>query len=427
MPRSGDHETTEVVRLARRAKQAVGPLAAASGAKRDEALLRMADGLVTHSATLLAANHEDLKAAETAGRSAHFVDRLALDARRIESMARALREVAALPSPLGRVEDVRVRPNGLRVGRMRIPLGVIAIIYEARPNVTSDAASLCLKTGNAVLLKGGRDAEGSNQAIAGVLCAALEKVGLPVGAIQLLPATDRAAMAELLTLDEYVDLVIPRGGESLIRFVAEHSRIPVLKHYKGVCHVYLDESADPAMAEAICENAKVQRPSVCNALETLLVHRAAAPQVLPRVARRLVECGVTLHGCAETQTLLASRDIPVEPADDADYAAEYLSLDLAIRIVEDLDAAIEHIRRYGSDHTDAIVTESYDRAMTFVARVDSSCVLVNASTRFADGGQLGLGAEIGISTTKLHAFGPMGLEELTTRKFVVFGSGQIRP
>jgi glutamate-5-semialdehyde dehydrogenase len=412
--------------LARRARAATAPLAAAPGRVRDEALLRMADGLEAAVAELLSANEADLRAGREAGLSASFLDRLALDEGRIRAMASAIREVAALPGPLGRLEDLQVRPNGLRVGRMRIPLGVIAIIYEARPNVTSDAASLCLKAGNAVILKGGRDAHHSNEAIGVVLRQALRHAGLPEDAVQLLSTSERDALARLLQLEDDVDLVIPRGGEALIRFVAEHSRIPVLKHYKGVCHVFLDASADPDMAVAICENAKVQRPSVCNAMETLLVHRDAVERTLVPVARRLLDRGVALHACPESLAHLAAADLPAEPATDDDYHAEYLSLDLAVRVVADLDEAIAHIRAYGSAHTEAIVTSDYARAMRFLERVDSSCVLVNASTRFADGGQLGLGAEIGISTTKLHAFGPMGLEELTARKFVVFGDGQVR-
>jgi glutamate-5-semialdehyde dehydrogenase len=416
----------DIERMAQRARAAVGPLSAASGEARDAALIRMATELVAATPRLLAANEQDVEAVREAGSSEHFVDRLKLSEARIESMAGALREVAALPSPLGRIDDIRVRPNGLRVGRMRIPLGVIAIIYEARPNVTSDAASLCLKAGNAVILKGGSDAMRSNAVIAEVLQESLRAVGLPQAAVQLISSSDREQMARLLKLDEYIDVVIPRGGEALIRFVAEHSRIPVLKHYKGVCHVYLDESAEENMAISICENAKVQRPSVCNAMETLLVHRGAASRLLPAVAKRLVECGVTLHGCTESLAILSEAGIDATPATDDDYYAEYLSLDLAVRVVPDMDAAIAHIRKFGSDHTEAIVTSDYARSMTFLAQVDSSCVMINASTRFADGGQLGLGAEIGISTSKLHAFGPMGLEELTARKFIVFGSGQIR-
>jgi glutamate-5-semialdehyde dehydrogenase len=415
-----------IVSLVREAREAVAPLAEASIGQRDDALRAMAEAVRADRDRLMAANEVDLAEAAAAGKDAAFLDRLRLDDRRIDGMASALDEVASLPSPLGRIDDVRERPNGLKVGRMRIPIGVIAIIYEARPNVTSDAASLCLKAGNTVILKGGRNAQRSNEAIVGCLRRALRKTGLPAGSVQLFSSSDREEMAALLTLDELIDLVIPRGGEGLIRFVAEHSRIPVLKHYKGVCHVYLDRSADVEMAVDICTNAKVQRPSVCNAMETLLVDRAEAERLLVPVAQKLVGLGVTLHACEASRALLAAHGVPAQAATDEDYYAEYLSLDLAVRLVDGLDDAITHIRRYGSDHTEAIVTRDHAQAMRFLERVDSSCVMVNASTRFADGGQLGMGAEIGISTTKLHAYGPMGLEELTARKFVVFGDGQVR-
>jgi glutamate-5-semialdehyde dehydrogenase len=314
------------------------------------------------------------------------------------------------------------RPNGLQVARMRIPLGVIGIIYESRPNVTVDAAGLCLKAGNAVILRGGSEALHSNRTLAAVIGRGLSDSGLPGAAAQVVPVKNRAAVNALLKQEEHIDLIIPRGGEELIRFVVAHSRIPVLKHYKGVCHVYVDEGADLGMAEAVCFNAKVQRPGVCNAMETLLVHRAEAERFLPAMARRFAAAGVELRGCAVTRRIVPG----VVPATDADWPAEFLDLILAVKVVADLDEAIEHIGTYGSSHTDVIVTRDYGRAQRFVREVDSSVVLVNASTRFNDGGQLGLGAEIGISTSKLHAFGPMGVEELTTTKFVVFGSGQIR-
>jgi glutamate-5-semialdehyde dehydrogenase len=315
-----------------------------------------------------------------------------------------------------------VRPNGLEITRMRIPLGVIGIIYESRPNVTVDAAALCLKAGNAVLLRGGSEALHSNRALAAVIGRALAAAGLPPAAVQVVPTADRAAVNALLQQEEWIDLIIPRGGEELIRFVAANSKIPVLKHYKGVCHVYVDEGADLAMAEAVCFNAKVQRPGVCNAMETLLVHRAEAGRFLPAMGARFAEAGVELRGCPETCRILPG----IVPAVDADWPAEYLDLILAVKVVSGMEAAIDHIAAYGSNHTEAIVTRDYERARRFVREVDSSVVLVNASTRFNDGGQLGLGAEIGISTSKLHAFGPMGLEELTTTKFIVLGSGQIR-
>ena len=413
-------------RLAQQAREAVRLLTAVSGSARDEALRQMAVAIRQASGDLLKANRADIDAAKEAGRDPAFLDRLRLDEKRISSMASGIEEIAALEGPVGRIEDIRIRPNGLKVGRMRIPLGVIAFIYEARPNVTSDAAALCLKSGNAVILKGGRDARRSNEVVVKAIQRAVEEFGLPPGAVQLISSSDRKELAELLQLEELIDLVIPRGGEALIRFVAEHSRIPVLKHYKGVCHVFLDKSADTAMAVEICENAKVQRPGVCNAMETLLVHRDGADENLPPVARRLVDLGVCLHGCPQTKRILDEHSLPVQDATDGDYHREYLSLDLAVRVVESMEEAIDHIANFGSDHTEAIVTSDYQRAMTFVDRVQSSCVVVNASTRFADGGQLGLGAEIGISTTRLHAYGPMGLEDLTTRKFVVFGSGQVR-
>jgi len=358
---------------------------------------------------LLKANRADIDAAKEAGRDLAFLDRLRLDDKRISSMARGIEEIAVLEGPVGRIEDIRIRPNGLKVGRMRIPLGDLAFIYEARPNVTSDAAALCLKSGNAVILKGGRDAHRSNEVVVRAVQHAVEKVGLPPNAVQLISSSDRNELAELLQLEGLIDLVIPRGGEALIQFVVEHSRIPVLKHYKGVCHIFLDKSADTTMAVQICENAKVQRPGVCNAMETLLVHHDGADENLPPVARRLVDLGVCLHGCPQTKRILEKHSLPVQDATDDDYHREYLSLDLAVRVVQSMEEAIDHIATFGSDHTEAIVTNDYERAMTFVDRVQSSCVMVNASTRFADGGQLGLGAEIGISTTRLHAYGPMGL------------------
>jgi len=314
------------------------------------------------------------------------------------------------------------RPNGLLVGRMRIPLGVIGIIYESRPHVTADAAALCVKSGNAVVLRGGSEAIRSNAAIAEILRGALSSAGLPVDAVSFIPVTDREAIDAMLRQEESIDLIIPRGGEGLIRSVVEKSRIPVIKHYKGVCHIYVDETADIDPAVRVCVNAKAQRPGVCNAMETLLVHEAIAPTFLPKVAEAMTGAGVELRGCPETV-----RRVPgTTPATDADWGMEYLDLVLAVRVVPSMDAAMEHIRRYGSLHTEAILTRDHDRAMRFLREVDSSLVLVNASTRFNDGFQLGLGAEIGISTTKIHAFGPMGLEELTTSKFVAFGEGQVR-
>jgi glutamate-5-semialdehyde dehydrogenase len=340
----------------------------------------------------------------------------------IGAMAKGLREVAALNDPVGATSKAWLRPNGLEVTRMRIPLGVIGIIYESRPNVTIDAAGLCLKAGNAVILRGGSEALYSNQTLADIIGQVLGEHGLPETAVQIVPVRDRKAVNILLNQEEFIDLIIPRGGEGLIRFVVEHSTIPVLKHYKGVCHVYVDEGADLNMAEEICFNAKVQRPGVCNAMETMLVHRSIAKEFLPQMAKRLTSAGVEIRGCPKTCQILPD----AIKAEQADWPEEYLDLVLAVRVVEDMEQAISHISKYGSKHTESIVTRDYKRAKRFVRETDSSVVLVNASTRFNDGGELGLGAEIGISTSKLHAFGPMGVEELTTTKFVVFGDGQIR-
>jgi glutamate-5-semialdehyde dehydrogenase len=351
-----------------------------------------------------------------------MLDRLLLTDARIRQMADGIEEVIALPDPVGEVLKMWRRPNGLWVGRMRIPLGVIGIIYESRPNVTADAAALCVKSGNAVVLRGGSEAIRSNTAIARILREALSASGLPADAVSIIEQTDRAAIDALLAAEEFVDLIIPRGGEGLIRSVAEKSRIPVIKHYKGVCHIYVDEDADLGQALPVCINAKVQRPGVCNAMETLLVHEKAAPEFLPAVAAELAKSGVELRGCPKTVRLVPQ----AKPASEEDWGTEYLDLILAVKVVSSLEEAMEHIRRHGSLHTEAILTRDHARAMRFVREVDSSLVLVNASTRFNDGFQLGLGAEIGISTTKVHAFGPMGLEELTTTKFIAFGDGQVR-
>jgi len=384
----------------------------------------MADAIEADAEAILAANAADLAAAEQNGVSGPMLDRLRIDRAGVAKLAKAVREVAEQPDPLGGLEEEVVRPNGLRVARARIPLGVVAMIYESRPNVTSDAAALCLKAGNAVVLRGGSEAIHSNRAIAEALRAGLAESAVPADAVQLIGTKDRAAIDVLLEQEGLIDLVIPRGGEGLIRAVTSKSRIPVLQHYKGVCHVYLDASAPEARAREIVVNAKVQRPGVCNAAETLLVHREAASRLLPPVADALIAHGVELRGCPTTREILGADR--VEAAGEEDWHAEYLDLTLAIRVVDDLEQAIEHIATYGSDHTEAIVTDDDESARTFVAAVHSSTVLVNASTRFADGGELGLGAEIGISTSKLHAFGPMGAKELTTRKFVVLGEGQVR-
>jgi glutamate-5-semialdehyde dehydrogenase len=412
----------QVIEMARRAHKAGQALARADTAEKNRVLLQMAEALVEQSAMLIAENAKDLDHAMRTGLSPAMIDRLTLKEATIRGMAGGFTEVAALPDPVGKVTGMWRRPNGLLVGKMRIPLGVIGIIYESRPNVTADAAALCLKSGNAVILRGGSEAIHSNLAIAGILRDVLKKSAIPEGAIQIIPVTDRAAVYELLQLEEYVDLIIPRGGEELIRAVVNQSKIPVIKHYKGVCHIFVDADADLDMAWSICMNAKVQRPGVCNAMETLLVHAAAAPRFLPEMAARYRQAGVTLKGCAETRAILPG----IEEATEEDWHREYLDLILSVRVVPDMDAAIAHIEACGSLHTESIVTESYANAQRFLNEVNSSTVLVNASTRFSDGFELGLGAEIGISTTKLHAYGPMGLEELTTTKFIIYGNGQVR-
>ncbi len=404
---------------ARVAARKVGNL---SRAVKDQVILRVAELLEKHRAAIQAENRRDVDAAQAQNYPAAFLDRLTLSDKVINSMVKGLQEVAALPDPVGAVTGMWVRPNGLKVGRQRIPLGVIGFIYESRPNVTVDAAALCLKSGNAVILKGGKESIHSNMALTELMQEALEEAGAPQAAVQVIPSIAREATLELLKQDELVDLIIPRGGEGLIRFVAEHSHIPVLKHYKGVCHIFVDEGADLEMAETVCFNAKVQRPGVCNAMETMLVHEQAAAEFLPRMLARFRAAQVEIRGCPRTREIVPG----VVAAVEADWGFEFLDLILAVRVVPDLNAALDHIARYSSNHTEAIVTRDYDRAQRFLKEVDSSVVLVNASTRFNDGGELGLGAEIGINTSKLHAFGPMGLEELTTTKFIVYGDGQIR-
>lgn len=411
-----------VGKMAEDARNASRALRKSGRTEKDRALLRMSALLLEKEEIIRRENQKDLQNAKGLGLSPAMMDRLTLDLKTIRSMAEGLQEVASLQDPVGRVTGMWKRPNGLRVGRVRIPLGVIGFIYEARPNVTVDAAALCLKSANAVILKGGAEAIHSNMTLGRLLDQALEESGLPCSAVQVVPTTDRRAVQALLQLEDHVDVIIPRGGEGLIRFVAEHSRIPVLKHYKGVCHVYVDESADKDMAAEICYNAKVQRPGVCNAMETLLVHEKIAPEFLPPMVRRFQETGVEIRGCTRTTALLSG----VRSAVPEDWTAEYLDLILAVKIVDHMDQALDHIGQYGSRHTEAIVTKDYARAQRFLHEVDASVVLVNASTRFNDGNQLGLGAEIGINTSKLHAFGPMGLEELTTQKFIVYGDGQTR-
>lgn len=408
--------------MARDGREAARLMAKATTDAKNRALRATAALLRQRRHDIRVENEKDLVAAEKAGLTGAKLDRLRMTDRVVEEMAAGLEEVAQLPDPVGAITRMWTRPNGLQVGRMRIPLGVICIIYESRPNVTVDAAGLCLKAGNAVILRGGSEAIHSNGALTRILQEASREGGLPGKAVQLVDTIDRRAVTELVRQEELIDLVIPRGGESLIRFVVEHAKVPVLKHYKGVCHIFVDESADLDMAEIICMNAKVQRPGVCNAMETLLVHEKVAEAFLPRVARALTAAKVELRGCSRTVAILG--DIKEATADD--WGREFLDLILAVRVVPDMETAVQHIETYGSQHTEAIITSDYRRANQFLQLVDSSVVLVNASTRFNDGYQLGLGAEIGISTSKLHAFGPMGVEELTTTKFVVHGNGQVR-
>jgi len=414
--------TTDIKQIAKSARQASLKLASIDTNVKNKALLSMAEGLLKDADAIKEANKKDLKAAEGKGLSKAMLDRLTVSDKILKAMADGIKEVAQLPDPVGEITRMWKRPNGLLVGRMRIPLGVIGIIYEARPNVTADAAALCLKSGNAVILRGGSEAINSNLAIAKVLQEACKKEGIPETAIQVVPAIERDIMLEMLKLEEYIDLIIPRGGEGLIRFVSENSRIPVIKHYKGVCHIFVDESADLDMAENVCLNAKVQRPGVCNAMETLLVHKNIAKEFLPRMGKKYQDANVELRGCAETRKILSY----AKSATEEDWYAEYLDLILSVRVVKDMDEAIKHIAKYGSLHTESIITKDYNNSQRFLREVNSSTVLVNASTRFSDGFELGLGAEIGISTTKIHAFGPMGLEELTTQKFIIYGEGQIR-
>jgi len=412
-----------VDKLTSGARTAARSLAVAGSAQKDEALGLIAEGLAADAEQLKAENKKDLDAAKEAGLSAALIDRLTLDDKRIAKMADAVEEIIALPDPVGEVIDGWVRPNGLKLHRVRAPIGVVAMIYESRPNVTVDAGALCLKSGNASILRGGKESINSNLAIHRVIAAALEKAGLDPSCIQLVETTDREVVTGLLKAQGKVDVVIPRGGKGLIKAVVENSTIPVIKHYEGVCHVYVDEGADLEMARKICFNAKVQRPGVCNAMETMLVHSSAAVEFLPKITAELQEAGCELRGCLRSREI--SPAITAEATDD-DWRAEYLDLILAVRIVDGLDEAIAHINEYGSQHTDSIVTRDFARAEKFVASVDSACVFVNCSTRFSDGGEFGLGAEIGISTEKLHARGPMGLRELTSYKWVAHGSGQLR-
>jgi len=412
----------EAEAIGRRARAAGRTLAAAGTSAKNAALKAMAEGLRAAADRILKENAADLAAGRDARLSDALLDRLTLTPDRLEKMARSLEEIIALADPIGEIIEGYVRPNGLEIRRVRVPLGAIFVIYESRPNVTSDIAALALKSGNAVILRGGKEALRSNLAIHKVLEEAAAGQGLPPDAVQMIENPDRDFLAALLRQDRTIDVVIPRGGEALIRAVAQQSTIPVIKHYKGVCHVYVDELGDLDMAEAICFNAKVQRAATCNAMETMLVHKNVAARFLPRICRRLAEAGVELRGDERTRHIWPD----AKPAKEEDWYAEYLDLVLAIRIVDDAQEAIDHIAKYGSNHTDAIISEDVRRVQQFVRDVDSSSVMVNTSTRFSDGGEYGLGAEVGISTDKLHARGPMGLRDLTTYKWVVYGSGQLR-
>ncbi len=415
------HAMGESARAASRA------LARATTSAKNRALEAAADSLADREKAILAANAQDVKAARSEGRDDAFIDRLALTAKAIEAMAAGLREVAKLPDPVGEVSSLAYRPSGIQVGRMRVPLGVIAIIYESRPNVTADAGGLCLKSGNACILRGGSEALKSNRAIAACLAAGLKAAELPAEAIQLVETTERAVVGELVTLERFIDAVVPRGGKGLIEAVTAQARVPVIKHLDGVCHVYIDDRADAAKAIAIADNSKTQRYGTCNTMETLLVAQAIAPAVLPQIGRIYAAKGVEMRCCPESREILKKAGVKgVKAATEEDFYSEYLAPIVSITTLPGLDEAIAHIAKYGSQHTDAIVTEDWTRAQRFLREVDSSSVMVNASTRFADGYEYGLGAEIGISTNKLHARGPVGLEGLTSQKWIVLGDGHIR-
>lgn len=409
----------EAARKARQASRQVAKL----GAEQKNQLLRdIASRMLEHTAQVLVANEQDLSAGRVNGLDAAMLDRLKLTPQRIQGIADAVLEIAAQPDPVGSIANIQRMPSGIQVGKMRIPLGVIAMIYESRPNVTIDAAALCLKAGNAVVLRGGKEALHSNLALAKCIRYALEKHQLDPATVTVVPEPDRAVMNELMTLDQYIDLIIPRGGEGLIRFVSENSRIPVIQHYKGVCHLYVDDAADEEKALKLLENGKCQRTGVCNALETLLVHQDIAPSFLPQAARLLAEHGTKIHACEQSISYFPD----ALAATEDDWHAEYLAMEIAVKVVKNVGQAIEHIEDYGSGHTEVIATQNYSRAREFIRTVNSAVVMANASSRFSDGGQLGLGAEIGISTSKLHAYGPMGAESLTTEKFIVMGDGEIR-
>ena len=409
-----------VIERARQAKQASRPLSILSTDVKNQALEAMADAIKTNESVIVEANRKDLDAATKLSKA--MLDRLTLTPQRIASMQTGLRDVAALPDPVGSHSDTWTRPNGLEIGRVRVPIGVIGIIYESRPNVTADTAGLCLKSGNAVVLRGGSEAIHSNTAIVSILTKAAQDAGIPKGAITFLDNPDRQAVTEMLSLTEYIDLIIPRGGEGLMQAVTSQSKIPVIKHDKGVCHIYVDRDADLRMAQDVSFNAKVQRPGTCNAMEALLVHEHIAPTFLPAIGKTLHEAGVEIRGCPKTVSLIPN----AKRASEDDWGKEFLDLILAVKVVDDIDAAMNHIVNYGSEHTETIITENKAISQRFLKEVDASAVMVNASTRFNDGFQFGLGAEMGISTTRIHARGPMGLEELTCQKFIVLGNGQVR-
>jgi len=411
-----------IIGMAEKGRKAARKLAALPTAVKNSILLQTAEQLEAQRDAIKAENAKDLAAGCEKGLSAAMLDRLTLSDKVIDSMIQGLQEIAALPDPVGTIDDMKRRPSGITVGRMRVPLGVIGMIYESRPNVTIDAAALCLKAGNGVLLRGGSEAIHSNLALAKLLQEVLTAHEVPAEAAQVIPVTDRYGINVMLAQEQFIDVIIPRGGEGLIRFVTENSKIPVLKHYKGVCHLYMDESGDVATGIRIAMNGKTQRPGVCNALEGMLIHKSAAPCFLPAVAKELMAAGVELRGCEQSRAIVPE----IVAAQDSDWGTEFLDLKMIVRVVEDMDEAIRYIEQYGSQHTEVIVTNFYANSQRFLREVDASAVMINASSRFNDGGQFGLGAEIGISTTKLHAYGPMGLEELTTRKFVVYGEGEIR-
>ncbi|MBF0385261.1 MAG: glutamate-5-semialdehyde dehydrogenase [Candidatus Omnitrophica bacterium] len=418
-----DKTSKYVLVLAEKAKEASRKLSLVSGTERGAVLLKMAEAILSKQDFIARENEKDLKEAKKKNYAKALVERLVLNEKRIKEMAESLREISRLSDPLGKVLENYKRPNGLSINKVSVPIGVIGIIYESRPNVTSDCVGLCLKSGNAVILKGGKEALFSNKAIFGVLRDALKGTGIPEDAIQLIPSSDRKGLEEMLKLVDLVDLIVPRGGESLIKFVADNSRIPVVKHYKGICHVYVSDKADVKMAEEICFNSKVQRPGVCNAMETMLVHKNIADSFMPSMIKRFIASGVELRGCALTRKLF--KEIK-KKATEQDWYEEYLDLILSVKIVDSTDEAIGHINKYSSHHSDSIVTEDKNEAQKFLDSVDSACVYWNASTRFTDGYQFGLGAEVGISTDKLHVRGPMGLEGLTTYKYEIYGTGQVR-